>query len=125
MTVWPGGVEIRGGDCKAGLFGGLPADLFHLSRVERENGGHGAQTGRNRQLHGCSARLHRAHGIGEADGPGSHVSAPFTKGVTGGYGRLNAMQSQHAQCGDARGEDGRLGVFRQLEVFRRPLEDQL
>jgi hypothetical protein len=35
------------------------------------------------------------------------------------------MQGQHAQRGNARGKNGGLGVFRQPEVCRRPLEDQL
>ena len=111
------------------LHGIEPVSYTHLDvykrQVQRKDGGHGALAGWNRQLHGRSACLHGAHGVGEADGPGGHVRAPFAQGVTSGHGRHNPMQAQHAQGGDARGENGRLSVFRQLEVFRRPLEDQL
>jgi len=45
--------------------------------------------------------------------------------MTGGQRRSNPMQGQHTQDGDAHREDGRLGVLRHLEVFFRPLKDQL
>ena len=72
-----GGVEVGGLNRLAGLLGDLETYFCHLGGVQREDGGHGALTGGNGQLHGPPAGFHGAHGVGKGERPGSHVRAPF------------------------------------------------
>ena len=120
-----GRVEVGGGDGEAGLRCGFSAGLGHLFWGERENGSHAALAGRNGLLHGLSACLDEAHGVGKAVGAGGHVGRPLAQRVSGSQRGLDAMERQHAQGCYAHGENRRLGVFRELELFLRPLEDQL
>ena len=65
-------------------------------------------------LHGIEPALAAGHSLGEWS---AHVAA-------GTYSFADAVLGQHAPGGDADGENGRLGVFSEAEVFFRPLEDE-
>ena len=77
-----GGVEVGGGYGEAGFSRGFLAGFGHQGRVQREDGGHGALTGGDGQLHGPATRFHGANGIGKIESPGSYVGGPLAQRMT-------------------------------------------
>jgi hypothetical protein len=119
-----GGVEVGRGDGEAGFGFGFATGFGHLGGVQGEDGGHGALTGGNGQLHGPATGFDRADSIGKTEGSGGDVCRPLAERMAGGKGGLNAVRGEDAPGGDADGEDGRLGVLREAEVFFRAFKDE-
>jgi len=74
-------------------------------------------------LHGAATGLDGADGVGKAERSGGDVGGPLAEGVAGGQGRLDAVLGEDAPGGDADGENGRLGVFGEAQVFLRTFKD--
>jgi len=119
-----GRIEVCGGDHQGGFRGGLSAGFGHLCGGEREDGGHGALTRGDGQLHGASAGFDGAYGVGKAEGSSGDVGGPLSQRVPGGQRRLDTLFGEYAERGDADGEDGRLGIFGEAQVFFRAFKNQ-
>ena len=72
-----GRVEVGGGDGLACFGFGFAAGFGYLRRVQSQDGGHGALTRRDGQLHGAAAGSYGADGIGKAEGSGGYVRGPL------------------------------------------------
>jgi len=118
-----GGVEVGGGDGEAGLRGGFGAGFGYLGGGEREDGGHCTLARGDGELHGAAAGLDGADGVGKAEGAGGDVGRPLAEGVPGGESGVNSGLGEDARNGDADGEDGRLGVFGEAELFLWAVEE--
>jgi len=79
---------------------------------------------RHSQLHGPAASLHGPDCIRKTQRSRGHVGRPLAERVARGKSRLNAVLRQHPPRGHADGQNRRLRVFRQPQVFVRPFEDQ-
>jgi hypothetical protein len=112
MTVWPG--ELR-----------LAAETARPVGGQRKDGSHAALADGNGELHGAPASLDGAHGVGKGDRAGGHMGRPLAQRVTRSHLWPDSVQGQHARDGSAHRENCRLGVLRQLEIFRGAFGDQL
>jgi len=112
-----------------GGLGGVGGDGLGLLQFCAQQGGHGALPDRHGLLHGLTAQLQQARGVGQGEGTGGAQGRVLAEGVTGDEGRMlgqveSALVLQHPQNGDADGHQGRLGVLGQRQVGLGAFEHQ-
>ena len=98
------------------------AGLLGRGQLEAEERRHGARAHGDGLLHELAAPADEPHGIDETDGSRHHEGRVLAQAVTGGQVGLNAALLEGGGRGHAGREDGRLGIGRELEGVRRPLE---
>ena len=109
-----GGIEIGGADDFA--LGGFGKDCVELAIGQFEQGGHGADTGRNGLLHVLAAFADEADGVREAQTARGNERGVFAEAVAGDVIGGEAGFGEDGEGGNGDGEQRRLGIFSELEL---------
>ena len=106
----------------AGFLAGRSHDLI----LESQDGRHRADARRHRLLHGLCAKAHERHRVGKIDRTTRNQGAVFTQTMARRYRRRSPfIRDPCAMKRDVRREHYRLRIDREIELFPRPVLNEL